>query len=857
MTMSLQGRASDAPDESQAPGDIEVRMYRIGFGDAFLVVLPAADGARRTVLFDCGRHFQTPRAAVEGVAPPPSEDAIVGRIIEDVVEIAGRARIDVVVATHRHQDHVSGFESARWAEVEVGEVWMPWTEDPEDPEARKIQRTQSALAKRLELDVRRLGASAGDGTLGLVMNSLTNERAMTTLHSGFRGRARRRFLEGNMQTMAVDGLPGVIVHVLGPARDEDIIRDMDPPSGQSYLSASAPGSGAAGDRGPFDRKWVVQDPAALIDAVTPDMAAYLGDLATGDAFVVAAALEKSVNGTSLMLAFEVGDAMLLFPGDAQWGTWRRVLESPRGRAILERTTFYKVGHHGSHNATPVEFVDECLGEDFSAMASVWPVKKFPRIPKRELLEALEAKTDRLARADVPPSSTAHFAHDEEVVVTRVPTRRAGGAAPRRARDTKTKAAPADTRDPLSVFVSDIPAPRARTAKPFASGEHVWLGARGAERAVKQAARDFKWDIPADLFTAIRRKHGKDLFGYGELVALSGDFYPTPAELFEETPAAIPWLFERNDVSDIRALIQKELAFVEAPRTEHREYPDLNVAYAWNAKYYVELALDNVAHFGFHNMVAYCFHHDAALRLAATRPLDDETRRRALVTAAFADHFLTDAFAAGHVRIPRAEIVRWARTKKYGDKIAGALSKLIHDQDGHVDLKSVHGVSEGGRPDDDGLHVRNALGEEWHTRCDGQLFLDAGSMKSPAVERAVDAVRASVLELLAALYEGELPKGVFEATKHAPFPHGDEAPLASKFSPNLPPKTLDKLWKSVSWYAKVPLLAGLERSHLDDFLASLPALMVDFRANIAGAIQGDELLRARAAPGYLDGFRNIA
>lgn len=32
----------------------------------------------------------------------------------------------------------------------------------------------------------------------------------------------------------------------------------------------------------------------------------------------------------------------------------------------------------------------------------------------------------------------------------------------------------------------------------------------------------------------------------------------------------------------------------------------------------------------------------------------ETFRWALFTNAFADHFLTDAFAAGHVRVPRAE-----------------------------------------------------------------------------------------------------------------------------------------------------------------------------------------------------------
>ena len=60
--------------------------------------------------------------------------------------------------------------------------------------------------------------------------------------------------------------------------------------------------------------------------------------------------ERSVNNTSLFIVLEVAATGLIFPGDAQEGAWQHVLRIRRGRC--PRAAFYKVGHHGSHNATP-------------------------------------------------------------------------------------------------------------------------------------------------------------------------------------------------------------------------------------------------------------------------------------------------------------------------------------------------------------------------------------------------------------------------------------------------------------------------------------------------------------------------
>jgi hypothetical protein len=77
-------------------------------------------------------------------------------------------------------------------------------------------------------------------------------------------------------------------------------------------------------------------------------------------------LDNDTNNTSLVLAIEVaGERVLLFPADAQIGSWKSWTSLEwtfagaaagekkvvRAKELLSRTVFYKVGHHGSHNAT--------------------------------------------------------------------------------------------------------------------------------------------------------------------------------------------------------------------------------------------------------------------------------------------------------------------------------------------------------------------------------------------------------------------------------------------------------------------------------------------------------------------------
>ena len=67
-------------------------------------------------------------------------------------------------------------------------------------------------------------------------------------------------------------------------------------------------------------------------------------------------VDRALNNTSVIIGFEIGDQKLLFPGDAQIENWQYLLDAatkdPTLKKFLQSTTVYKVGHHGSRNATP-------------------------------------------------------------------------------------------------------------------------------------------------------------------------------------------------------------------------------------------------------------------------------------------------------------------------------------------------------------------------------------------------------------------------------------------------------------------------------------------------------------------------
>jgi beta-lactamase superfamily II metal-dependent hydrolase len=386
-------------------------MYNAGFGDCFLLTFPAPDRPRK-VLIDCGKH------ALSKTGPKLSR--IVQKVIEDLQEPAG-PRVDILVATHRHQDHVQGFAAPVWQDVTVGEVWMPWTEHPTDPVARDICDRQSRKAAHLHRGVglMALDAAERDYLLGYAGNCLTNTVAMKRLHEGFQGAPRRRFLPeaaAEKSSFRTALLPGVEIYVLGPSRDPQVLRDMEPPAGESFLWAWDTDPLPPAERpAPFDNKFMrsrseyeAQSQRTLAEDFPQASETRIAEIFEDPALELLARLEEAVNSTSLVLLFHVGDAWLLFPGDAQWGTWNEILNHPVHSRLLENLTFYKVGHHGSHNATPIRFVERYVTGDVRAMLPYGKVDKWPSIPRDGLLTCLADKKVAVARSDQAPAPAGPF-----------------------------------------------------------------------------------------------------------------------------------------------------------------------------------------------------------------------------------------------------------------------------------------------------------------------------------------------------------------------------------------------------------------------------------------------------------------
>jgi hypothetical protein len=304
---------------------------------------------------------------------------------------------------------------------------MPWVEDRTDKRATKLWKKQKGFAMQLaaaapsftalspedradlEFLLWNAGIEIGPGTAGTEMAAWSNQGALDTLHDGFkhRDRADPRFLPAGdafPETFESPALPGVKVHVLGPPRHPDLIEELDPAKDdETYRALLLRESRFANAAipAPFGESWRI--PAGEAGPMLPpeEVERLQGLAQSADALLAAESVDDMINSTSLVLVLEVGSARLLLPGDAEWGTWKRILESNEARVLLRGATFFKVGHHGSHNATSKTLVEKVLPRKIPAMVSTQegPGKYRNNIPLTNLLGALDEHEIRYARSD--------------------------------------------------------------------------------------------------------------------------------------------------------------------------------------------------------------------------------------------------------------------------------------------------------------------------------------------------------------------------------------------------------------------------------------------------------------------------
>lgn len=404
---------------------VTIRMYNVGFGDSFLITVREHELVWR-MLVDCGVHSHG-RAQVNGVSRPIRDvvDAIITHL-EESAPAGGHSHLDVVVATHHHADHISGFSIDDWERVDVAEVWVPFIEDADDEDATKLRMGLTGAADTLRGLIEEAAGTPNRGDWGnrlrlahdFAVNSFGNADATDRL-LGRNGKkfardptdVRIRYLpdRDSAKNEIATTVPGASVHILGPSRDPDQLKRMDPPAAVAWLRLDADQKvGGADQSHLFSPTFQIRDDdekTRLPDSfVKARNAMRLRDLAADAGALLAASslLERSVNNTSIAFVLDVNGIRFLFVGDSQHGAWDHLLDDARAQPLVKDVAFYKVGHHGSHNATPKRFVRDFLGDGATAMLPWGLVNAWKdTIPKKELLDALDEKRTRLVRADKP------------------------------------------------------------------------------------------------------------------------------------------------------------------------------------------------------------------------------------------------------------------------------------------------------------------------------------------------------------------------------------------------------------------------------------------------------------------------
>jgi beta-lactamase superfamily II metal-dependent hydrolase len=362
-----------------APGSpknyrVRVRMYRQGLGDCFLVTFPRKGKKPFQILIDCGalaRDAQSMTRIVEHIRDTVRDSK------ED------KARLDLVVATHEHKDHLSGFNQAREVfdkDFDFGAVWLGWTENLTQPEIKKIKEAKKKavanLRAALNSPVAKVADDPLDGVAGLLAFSEDDDTpgsatiADALAYLKLRGKAAGdlQYFDPGVGPLKLDGVEDVRVYVLGPPRDpillkgsevteqmkkDDVIYHLASTgeAGMDALSAALSAADAApgmdGDRYypfavehriarevPTHLNSSLQQPSPYFDVIRSFVTATYDDPAQGwrridhdwlNAFgQLALDLDSDTNNTSLVLAFEFVKTreVLLFVGDAQVGNWQ-------------------------------------------------------------------------------------------------------------------------------------------------------------------------------------------------------------------------------------------------------------------------------------------------------------------------------------------------------------------------------------------------------------------------------------------------------------------------------------------------------------------------------------------------------
>jgi len=374
----------------RAPTDaLRVRAYNVRFGDALLLSVPdrSSDGTTRVrhVLVDVGNVL----------TGSGGQDTVFAPVLEDIRHELSGDPLDLYVMTHEHMDHVQGLLWGKRNGIELSAryAWLTASSAPDYydrfPEANRKRLALEETYRQIALFDRAQPLGPRQGVL--LDNNNPRSTADCVGHLRSVG-AQTTYVFRGADLTGTHPFEEARLEVWGPEADTSIYYGAFRPMALGLTAAtdSATGETVSGARLALPLPPPGVDGEAFYNLVARRRAGVFDNLL---------AIDKAANNTSLVFCLEWRGWRLLFPGDAEERAWAEMGK----RGELRPVHFLKVGHHGSHNGTPVgDFLDRILPPQAlddrprSALVSTHE-GTYSGVPHGPTLSELDERCDLLVR----------------------------------------------------------------------------------------------------------------------------------------------------------------------------------------------------------------------------------------------------------------------------------------------------------------------------------------------------------------------------------------------------------------------------------------------------------------------------